>query len=73
MLLKNIFGEKYRFEFKNFILLKIESKQKGSIYALVDKISNQIIYKIELKSDIIEIIHIDKNNYICRKIKIKFS
>ena len=62
---KNIFGEKYRFEFKNFILLKIESKQEGSIYALVDKISNQIIYKIELKSDIIEIIHIDRNNYLC--------
>ena len=39
----NIFGKKNRFEFKNFILLKIESKQKGSIYALVDKISNQII------------------------------
>ena len=35
MLLKNIFGEKYRFEFKNFILLKIESKQKGTIYALI--------------------------------------
>ena len=32
MLLKNIFGEKYRFEFKNFILLKIESKQKGTIF-----------------------------------------
>ena len=64
MNVKNIFGEK-RFEFKNFILLKIESKQKGSIYALVDKISNQIIYKIELKSDIIEIIHIDRNNYLC--------
>ena len=28
MLLKNIFGEKYRFEFKNFILLKKRVNKK---------------------------------------------
>ena len=61
----------YRFDFDDFILLKLESEQNESIYGIIDKRYYEIVSKIIFESDINEIIHINENKYLCNFTKDK--
>ena len=68
---KNKFCLNYRFDFDDFILLKLESEQNESIYGIIDKRYYEIVSKIKFESDINEIIHINENKYLCNFAKDK--
>jgi len=61
---KNIFCLNYKFNFKDFILLKLDGEKDGSIYAIIDKKYYEIVRIIKVESDINEMIHIGENKYL---------
>ena len=61
---KNKFYVNYKFNCKDFILLKLDDEKDESIYAIIDKKYYEKVTIIKIESDINEMIHIGENKYL---------